>query len=73
MAQLSSLRPFYYNSLHASPLFPRSSGETHSPFRLILERCLRQILADNILDDICLGKLNDLNANDTWRGDLNSS
>src|SRR5208282_2641410 len=43
------------SSLHPSPLFPRSSGETHSPFRLILERCLREILAHDILDDIRLG------------------
>jgi hypothetical protein len=45
------------STLHSFPLFPRlsSSGETHSPFRLILERCLREILAHRILDDIRFG------------------
>ena len=48
-------RRYVRSSLHSFPLFPRSSAETHSPFRLILERCLREILAHSILDDIRLG------------------
>ena len=45
------------STLHSFPLFPQSSssGETHSPFRLILERCLREIFAHRILDDIRFG------------------
>jgi hypothetical protein len=50
-------RRYVRSILRSLPLFQRSSssGETHSPFRLILERCLREILAHSILDDIRLG------------------